>query len=236
MIILGGIFLLILISIKPALGATITWHSTVKEGATWKWKVTEYSGDVENQLNVLGNFEEGMIIEVRAVGNPPVVGTWATLVSTSDIAWADYHINGTKSNVSEGIVYFFVAPLDIGNTSYGWEAWVNTIKGFVIFWYVFGSGDTFNDEIYNTSSNTLTYEINASGTDWLVDHELKYNNETGVLQEYAYTFSNSTLSSSVIITRDTGGLLGDIPGFEFLPLVLGLGSLILLPMMRKRSN
>lgn len=229
--------ILFLISVQPVSAAELTWHSSVKEDGSWKWKVTNFSGELTTYFPALTDIEEGSIIEVNATGNPPTVGDWTTLVGSNSVAWADIYVNNTKPSGSENVIYFFIAPLDIGNTSNGWEAWSNTIFGITAFLSAFGGGGT-PDYTNKTSDNSITYEISASGgsgsNQWSIAHEITYKNDTGFLQTYIYSYSNTTLSSSVTITKEAGGILGDIPGFELVPLVLSLAVLALLPFLRRK--
>ena len=245
-LVIGALFLLMIISVQPVAAATVTWHSSIKEGGSWKWKVTKKSGDIGNYLDVLGELDKGITIEVKAVGNPPTVGTWIDLVSHSSIAWVDYYINGTKQeNLSESAVYFFVTPLDIGNATTGWTYAANTVYTSVAIICAFvvifgGTVEYLQHKTNGTDTSTVNHEIKAAGTilggaAWSLRHDMYYNNETGLLKEYTFDYSNSTLSSSITIARDQGGLLGDIPGFEVYGALLGLGFIAIITILRRKK-
>ncbi len=236
-LILGIFTIFFLVSVQPVSAAELTWHSSVKEGGSWKWKVTNFSGELTTYFPALTDIEEGSIIEVNATGNPPTVGDWTTLVGSNSVAWANIYVNNTQPTGSENVIYFFIAPLDIGNASHGWEASCNAIYAITAFLSAFGGGGipTYTNQ---TSDNSITYEISASGgsgtNQWSITHEITYKNDTGFLQTYIYSYSNTSLSSSVTITKEAGGILGDIPGFELVPIILCLAVLALLPFLRRK--
>lgn len=165
------------------------------------------------------------------------MGDWTTLFGSNSIAWANIYVNNTQAPGSENVIYFFIAPLDIGNTSHGWEASCNAIYFVTAFLSALGGGGTpaYTNQ---TNDNSITYEISASGgsgtNQWSIAHEITYKNDTGFLQSYIYTYSNTTLSSSVTITKQASGLLDGIPGFELVPIVLSLAVLALLPFLRRK--
>ena len=122
----GVVLLFTFVTIKPAFAADLNWHSSIIEGASWKWKVSNYSGDLSTFFGPsFGDLAENFEIEVKAIGNPPLVGDWNTMFSVGNIAWAEFYINGTQALGSEeAVIYFFVAPLSIDNDTKGWEAWI----------------------------------------------------------------------------------------------------------------
>ena len=230
---MGALMLVLLLSVQPVSAASLTWHSSIKEGGSWKWKVSNLSGDLHTYFGTaFDDLEEGVEIEIRVTGNPPSVGDWSTMIFTSSIAWSDLYINGTKS-VEENVIYFFVAPLDIGNDTNGWEEWVG-------FLYFLTSYMGFNyDSSNSTSGDLITYQCSNSGgigsLQWFITHTIIYNTITGILSRYTLELSNITLSSSVTINQ-VGGPGLSIPGFEIEVIFFGIGILIALSSFRKRNK
>ena len=230
---MAALMLVLLLSVQPVSAAALTWHSSIKEGGSWKWKVSDLSGDLHTYFGTaFDDLEEGVELEIRATGNPPSVGDWSTMIFTSSIAWADLYINGTKS-VEENIIFFFVAPLDIGNGTNGWEEWVG-------FLYFLTSYMGFNyDSSNSTSGDLITYQCSNSGgfgsLQWSVTHTIIYDTSTGVLNRYTLDLSNTTLSSSVTISQ-VGGPGLKIPGFEVEVVIFGISILATLLVFRKRRN
>ena len=233
----GTVLLLTILTVQPAVATDLTWHSSVVEGTSWTWVVIEHSGDIAtffgSSFDVL---EEGVIIEVSAVGNPPTVGDWVSMFSSGSIAWADLYVNGTQiPGNEEAVIYFFIAPLYIDNTTEGWDAWVFAISFITAF-----MGSNYESS-NSTSGNLISYLCSNSGGSgnslWSVAHELVYDNSTGFLNSYIYNYSNTTLASSLRISRSgSGGILDDlnIPGFGLGVTILSLGALLLLPVIYHR--
>ncbi len=233
-LLIPALLILVILSLHPASAATLEWHSSISEGAAWKWKVSNYSGEITTIFgSAYATIEEGTEIKIEATGNPPTVGDWGTLVMSTSIAWADLYVNGTKIT-GENTIYFFVSPLLVGNTTPGWENWVNTIY-LITAWL---GGSNF-DSSNSTSGDLKTYECSNNGgtgpAEFSTAHEMTYNIKTGILERYTYDFSNTSLSSSVTFTRAGGGLLDDlgIPGFESITAIAAFGAIILILTRRK---
>jgi hypothetical protein len=229
----SALTLILLISIQPVSAAALTWHSSVKEGASWKWKVSNLSGDLDEYFGTtFEDLEEGVEIEVKAVGNPPTVGDWSTMVFSSSIEWADLYINGTQST-EENVISFLVAPLNIGNGITGWQDWVDFFYSLTLL--LGYNYDTSN----STSGDLISYQCSNSGgfgsLQISVTHTIVYDNTTGILNRYTLEFSNTTLSSSVTISQ-VGGEGLKIPGFEFGIILSSIGFLATVTVILKRKK
>ncbi|MHA2175676.1 MAG: hypothetical protein ACXABI_12660 [Candidatus Hodarchaeales archaeon] len=226
------LILLLLFSVQSVSADTLTWHSSVKEGASWQWKVTNLGGDLDTFFGTtFDDFKEGIEIEVRAVSNPPSDGEWGILASSASIAWADFYINGTQST-DETFLYFFIAPVDVGNGMYGWEAQILLFYTITMF-----MGANF-DESNSTSGDLITYQFSNSGGigsfQVSVAHTIVYEISTGILNRYTLELSYPTNSSSVTINRVGAGKL-KISGFEGAVTIFGIFILSVIPILKKRK-
>lgn len=243
-----SIFLVIMISVQPVSGAVITWHSSIKTDGSWKWKVTDRSGAISSAFRIPGvkNLQKDVILEIKAVGNPPTAGDWDSLIGSASLAWCDYYINGTKqANDLEYGVYYLITPLGIGiikgwkEAAYDMYSYIQSIANIVEML----NGDITTETIVKTEpdSTTVKYEINLVGESWNGNHfsykyQLSYNNETGFLKNYIYNHSNATLTSSITLEQQSGGLLGDIPGFEVYGALFGLGFIAVITILRRKKR
>ncbi|MFW9779638.1 MAG: hypothetical protein ACFFE8_12345 [Candidatus Heimdallarchaeota archaeon] len=237
MLVLASLFAYSSLVLPSSAALTLNWHESVKEGGQWRFKVSNYSGEVTTFFPALANVSEGSLILVNATGNPPTVGDWTSLVSSTNIAWVDIYIDG-EPTAEENFVYFFVSPLDIGNDTVGWEAWVNIIAFITALMGLF---DPYADYQNTTTStaNTITYSISNSGgtgnNQWAVSHEITYNNGTGILESYTFDMSNTTLSSSITISRETDSGLFPTPALTVPWIILFFFALVaVLPRRRSR--
>ncbi|MHA1973756.1 MAG: Heimdall-CTERM domain-containing surface protein [Candidatus Hodarchaeales archaeon] len=220
-------------SVNLGQAATLTWHSSVKKGATFNWKVAEYSGEIASIFTAFKNVTKDSKITVNVTGDPPTVGDWSTIVFSTSVAFADLIVDGEKS-ADENAIFFLMGPVDIGNTSHGWDAWIFLLT--LATWAM--NVANFKGGNY-TDGSKITYEMNNTGgsgnSQWALSHTLTYDNTTGLMQKYVYEYSNTTLASKITISLDSGGLLGDIPGFEFIPVLGAFLATVIIIHKRKRE-
>ncbi|MHA1331978.1 MAG: hypothetical protein ACTSR2_12990, partial [Candidatus Hodarchaeales archaeon] len=115
---LALVFIFLVSSVNLGQAATLTWHSSVKKGATFNWKVTNYSGEIASIFTPFQNVTQGSKITVNVTGDPPTVGDWTTIVFSSSVAFADLIVDGKKAS-EENAIFFLMGPVDIGNTTHG---------------------------------------------------------------------------------------------------------------------
>jgi hypothetical protein len=234
----GIIFALSLLTIQPVVAAELTWHSSVITGASWKWRVKDLSGEVSIDLGYFfSDLENEFDIEVFVVGNPPTEGNWVTLFSsTSDIDWVEFYINGTQVTGSgEAAIYLFIAPLNIGNDTNGWETWINMI------YYATSLFLGSVEKNQHTDGNLTTYLCSTSGSignlQLSVSQEIVYDHTSGILNKYKVEQGNGTHTSSFTISLTSGEDTSEelsIPGFDLGVTILSLSILIVLPIIFQR--
>ncbi|MHA1227002.1 MAG: hypothetical protein ACTSPV_09705 [Candidatus Hodarchaeales archaeon] len=224
------IFMLVVtINMGTTTSNTFKWHSSVKKGGTFKWKVIEHGGQMLVLFEGLENATEGSTILINVTDDPPMDGNWSDVLFNPVVNFADLYVDNIKiPDFREYAILFFMSPVEVDG-DYGWEAVFQLLYGELKFL------STENIKTINyTESNEITYEISNNATILFennltinVNHKLRYDLTTGILQEYTYDFSNNTYSYSVIIKYD-GQNTSNIPGFELTLTVLSYGLIVLI--------
>jgi hypothetical protein len=145
----------------------------------------------------------------------------------------DVIVDGASCSSCNMLAFFFIAPLDDGYGDPGWDHWLKRIRQSIID----EAGSSFSTDSYIDGSFT-TYEYNATYTadssQFFLEHLIVYQQGTGILRNYTYTKNEvgQPISDSIFITRTHLSA----PGFEVIPIVIGLVFLALIPLLWRRRE
>ena len=214
----------------------VTWHSSIKQNASFKWKISKFSEEIDIQVGK-GNDSIGTTFEFRITNTPPN-DSYPTIMNSSH-NWVDLYIDGSqrKDEISVGMFFTPLSAYAYGIETNGYLL-PHTATRYMdgLIGYFTGYIGEFSDSISGTSwtgHREVSYMKDGTvKTDFEVD--MVYSTETGLLKRFYMMKRNSTTTLKYEIIRDTGGLFGTgISGFD---LSVFLFTLFILPILLKKRE
>ncbi len=239
MVLIATLMVLIILSVQSVPVSALTWHSSITEDTLFYWELSTFVGSVPScspdpsLFPGIGNpIVQGSEIKVNVTADPPSAGDWQLMVTGPGSTFLDVIVDDVSCSSCSKLAYFFIAPLDDGYGDPGWDHWLKRIKQSII-----DEAGSFSDDSYIDGSFT-TYELNSTYTvgnsQFFLEHVIVYQHTTGILRNYTYTKNEvgQPISDSIFISRTH--LIA--PGFEVIPVVIGLVLLALIPLLWRRRK